>query len=54
MDKFPIFENHDQVTCFSCGRKLESEPIKTGLSQGKYSKDCFPCYMKTFYDIKGE
>ena len=58
--RFPIYEKHEDVKCFSCEASLADADIwLSGFPSGKYMKKCYVCpdsegSMKTFYDIKEE
>jgi hypothetical protein len=51
---FPIFENHESVTCFGCRQVIEGEAKVSGygLKHGEYVKQC-KCGLSTWYDISG-
>ena len=50
---FPVFNGHDDATCFSCERRLESPPRDSGYppGNGQYVKTC-ACGLTTWYDVR--
>ena len=57
MKKFPVYNNHADVKCFSCKGLLHREqPIKSTYPKhsGEYVKYCRSCGYYTWYDIKSE
>ena len=50
---FPIFQNHESVTCFSCHTVIEEKAkvSEHGPKHGEYVKQCKNCGMYTWYDI---
>jgi len=50
--RFPLFQNHEEVTCFHCNADLKDEDkaISNNYS-GKYYKNCTECGFNTYYDV---
>ncbi len=49
---FPIYRNHGEVRCKSCGRNLGDVPHQAyGFTTGKWMKVCKPCHCVSWYDL---
>ena len=51
--KWPVFESHEVVTCWSCKQLIEGAPgsAEFAAGQGQYNKIC-QCGVVTWYDIR--